>query len=200
MTDDPYVYAGTSVLINRFDIREQAALDRIERQFVAQRTRMGVPRGGFDLAHLQAIHRHLFQDVYDWAGEVRQVEISKNGHQFQFCQYIHTGMADVHQRLHQKRFLRNLDHAEFCREAAVIIGDVNYVHPFREGNGRTQRQYLKLLALQAEHPFDLSRFDPVQWRQASRSTHFGEYGEMAKAIEGCLLERDREKQDQEIEL
>jgi cell filamentation protein len=105
-----------------------------------------VPSGAFDLAHLRAIHRHLFQDIYEWAGELRTVEINKGGHQFQFRRYIETGMADVHRRLVQGSFLRDLSVPEFAQQAAVIVGDVNYVHPFREGNGRTHAQYLKQLA------------------------------------------------------
>ena len=113
---------------------------------MVQRTRRRVPSGAFDLAHLRAIHRHLFQDIYEWAGELRTVEINKGGHQFQFRRYIETGMADVHRRLVQGSFLRDLSVPEFAQQAAVIVGDVNYVHPFREGNGRTHAQYLKQLA------------------------------------------------------
>ena len=59
----------------------------------ADRSREPIPRGAFDLAHLRAIHRHLFQDIYDWAGELRTVEISKGRQQFQFRKFIETGMA-----------------------------------------------------------------------------------------------------------
>ena len=140
--EDPYVYPGTKTLRNRLGIINDKELHAIERRLVADRISEGAPSGSFDLAHLQAIHRHLLQDVYDWAGELRTVEISKGGHQFQFRQYIQTGMADVHRRLRTADFLKGLSAAEFAREAAVIIGDINYVHPFREGNGRTQMQYL----------------------------------------------------------
>jgi cell filamentation protein len=81
---DPYVYPGTNIIRNRLLITDPQILDRMERRLVIQRTRSGVPGGKFDLAHLRAIHRHLFQDVYDWAGEIRTVEISKGGSQFQF--------------------------------------------------------------------------------------------------------------------
>ena len=60
---DPYVYTGTYVLRNRLEITNPKTLDRVERRIVAQKTRRGVPEGKFDLAHLQAIHRHLFQDM-----------------------------------------------------------------------------------------------------------------------------------------
>jgi cell filamentation protein len=135
--DDPYVYPGTTTLRNRLGLRNPADLDRIERLYAADRTTQRIPRGSFDLIHLRAIHRHLFQDIYDWAGELRTVEISKGSQQFQFRQYIHTGMADVHRRLERSRFLPALPAADFAEQAGVIMGDINYIHPFREGNGRT---------------------------------------------------------------
>ena len=76
---DPYVYPGTFVLRNRLGIKNYKRLDRVERSMVSQRISEGVPDGKFDLAHLQAIHRHLFQDIYDWAGELRTLEINKGG-------------------------------------------------------------------------------------------------------------------------
>jgi len=81
---DPYLIPGTKVLRNRLGISHARSLDRIERRLVADKIAEGAPVGAFDLAHLQAIHHHLFQDVYDWAGELRTVEINKGGHQFQF--------------------------------------------------------------------------------------------------------------------
>ena len=148
MTDS---YPGSAILRNKLGITDADKLDIIERRFVSQRAAEGIPTGRFDLAHLQAIHGHLFQDVYDWAGQLRTVEISKGGHQFQFRQYIETGMADVHNRLEKTRFLRNLSQDEFAKAAGGIIGDGNYVHPFREGNGRTQLFYLEQLAERASH-------------------------------------------------
>jgi cell filamentation protein len=181
-SDDPYVYPGTTILRNRLGLRDPGSLDRVERRLVVQRIREGVPGGSFDLSHLCAIHRHLFQDVYDWAGELRSVEISRGRQQFQFRQFIATGMADVHRRLLAANFLAGLSAKEFALRSAVIIGDVNYIHPFREGNGRTQLQYLKLLALQAGHPLDLARIDPPAWIEASRSSHDANYDLMAEAI------------------
>jgi cell filamentation protein len=154
---DPYLIPGTKVPRNRLGISDARKLDRIERRLVADRIAEGAPVGAFDLTHLCAIHRHLFQDVYDWAGELRTVEINKGGHQFQFRRYIQTGMSDVHRCLVQSKFLRTLGPDGFAQQAGVIIGDVNYIHPFREGNGRAQAQYLKQLAAQAGHDLDLRR-------------------------------------------
>lgn len=125
MSEDPYVYPGTRVLRNKLGLTSAAELDFAERRFSTARARQGIPTGNFDLKHLRAIHRHLFQDIYDWAGQIRTVEISKGDSQFQFRQYIETGMADVHRRLEKADFLRKLDPTAFAAGAARIIGDVN---------------------------------------------------------------------------
>jgi len=192
VTDDPYRYPGTSILRNLLGFRIQSELDRVERLLVQLRIEEGTPSGKFDLAHLQAIHRHLFQDIFDWAGEVRRVEISKGGSQFQFRQFISTGMADVHKRLAAAKFLQGLRRDQFAEKAGEIIGDVNYVHPFREGNGRTQLEYLRQLADQAGHDFSAAKLDPAQWLLASRSAHRGEYKLMSAAIRSALEGKEGE--------
>jgi cell filamentation protein len=163
-------------------ITDAAALDRIERQLVTDRIAERPPPGDFDLIHLRAIHRHIFQDIYDWAGEIRTVEIAKVGHQVQFRRLIETGMANVHRRLETANFLAGLSRPAFARAAGEIIGDINYVHPFREGNGRTQLLYLAQLAERAGHKLDLTRLDPARWLAASRAAHGGDYTPMSAEI------------------
>lgn len=150
--DDPYLIPGTSVLRNRLGITDPEILKSAEADFHLQRQREGAPSGDFD--HAKEIHRHLFQDVYEWAGQDRAVEIDKGDSQFQFRQYIETSMADVHRRIRKDDYLRNLDVDTFARKAGEIIGDVNYAHSFREGNGRTQLEYLRQLGDRAGHPLD----------------------------------------------
>lgn len=187
MNDDPYLYPGTTTLRNKLGLRDAKALDRAERRLVTDRIEEGkLPTGTFNLKHLQAIHRYLFQDVYAWAGEIRTIEIAKGGHQFQFRQYIVTGMADVHRRLLERDFLRALSAPDFANAAGEIVGDLNYVHPFRDGNGRTQLLYLKQLGLQAGHPIDLTRLDPAAWLKASREAFNARYEPMAACIAGAI--------------
>ncbi len=184
--EDPYLYPGSTVLRNKFGLRDAARLDYVEREIVVQRAAEGIPGGNFDLAHLRAIHRHLFQDIYEWAGELRTVEISKGGNQFLFRQFIEIGMADICRRLRQAGFLRDLTPGDFAAAAGKIIGDVNYLHPFRDGNGRTQLHFLFQLAEQAGHRLDLSRLDPPRWIAASRVAHDADYGLLAAEIESCI--------------
>lgn len=183
MSDADYCYPPDyTVIRNKLGLRDAQELDVHEREFVSQRVAQGVPTGDFDLDHLRAIHRHLFQDVYDWAGEIRTVEISKGGSQFQFRRFIEAGMADVHRRLVAGRYLRGLGRAAFALKAGEIIGDINYVHPFREGNGRTQLLYLEQLAARAGHRLDLTKLDRQTWMDASREAHLGQYQAMARSI------------------
>jgi cell filamentation protein len=186
MSDDPYVYTGTTVLRNKFGIRNADLLDRVERRFVVLRSDHGIPTGAFDLRHLQAIHRHLFQDIYDWAGEIRTVEIAKGDSRFMPLRYIGTGVADIHRRLREGDFLRDLARLEFAERAAAILGDINHVHPFREGNGRTQLHYLRQLAAQAGHELHLTRLEPATWLHASKEANAARYELMARCLEKAL--------------
>ncbi len=187
MSDSGYCYPPDyTVLKNKLGIHDAAQLEEIERSLVVQRLREKIPEGDFDLEHLKAIHHHLFQDLYEWAGKIRTVEISKETQQFQFRKFIETGMADVHRRIVECNYLQGFSAQEFACKAGEILGDINYVHPFREGNGRTQLPYLKQLAEQAGHRMDLTRLEKNQWLQASRKAHQGEYKLMAQCIERAI--------------
>ncbi len=188
---DPYVYPGTKILRNQFGIKDGAVLDKVERRFVGVRFEQGAPSGRFDLAHLQAIHHHLFQDVYDWAGALRTVEIAKGNSNFLHASRIEMGMADVHRRLEARAYLRALSRQDYAAAAAQIIGDVNYVHPFREGNGRTQLEYLRQLTGQAGHVLNPAALDPGGWITASKASHDGDYAPMRVEILRAIGGRER---------
>lgn len=194
MSDDPYVYPGTNILRNKFGIEDAAKLEETEQEFVTLRSLQPIPTGNFDLPHLQSIHHHLFQDIYDWAGEIRTVEINKGGSQFLFRQYIETGMADVHKRLVDANYLQRQMPDNFARNAAEIVGDINYVHPFREGNGRTQLQYLKQLGERAGHEVDLRQLEPATWQAASIAAFDTTYEPMADCIDAALVQDHEQEQ------
>lgn len=188
MSDRHYCYPPDfAVLRNKLDIRDSPTLDAAERLFVAQRLLEPVPAGDFDLAHLKAIHRHLFQDVYEWAGEVRTVEIAKDGDRFQARRFIETGMADVHRRVVEAGYFLGNGPEAFADGAGSIMGDVNHVHPFREGNGRTQLQYLKQFAQRAGLELDFTRLDRDSWMDASRLSNLGDHDAMKRCIRRGLV-------------
>jgi cell filamentation protein len=157
---DPYCHPGTSVLKNRLGLRDQSELDAFEAFITAQRGEEPLPRGRLGRAHYRAIHRHLFQDVFDWAGRLRTVRVAKGGSMFCYPEHIDGEMRKLFGRLRAERFLRGLSADEFARRSAHALSELNAIHPFREGNGRTQLTYLTLLAAHAGHPLALERMDP----------------------------------------
>jgi cell filamentation protein len=147
---DPYVYPGTSVLRNLRDIRDAQILGEFEAEATARRLRQleQNPLGGrFGAGHLQAIHQHIFQDVYQWAGRFRSVNISKSGDLFAFQQHIASSLDKLCGDLRRESHLVGGDLERFAERGAHYLGEINAIHPFRDGNGRTQREFIRELAL-----------------------------------------------------
>ena len=183
---DPYCYPGTSVLKNRLDIRDQAHFDTFEASITAQRAEEPLPRGRLGAAHYCAIHRHLFQDVFDWAGELRMVRIAKGGNIFCYPENIRSEMADLFERLRRVDFLKGSTAGAFARDAAHVLADLNAIHPFREGNGRTQLSYLTLLSTRAGRPLQIERMDSAAMLDAMVWSFAGDERPLEKLIAGLL--------------
>lgn len=163
---DPYCYPGTTVLENIPGLKSARALARFEAIATAARAGEPLPRGRLSVRHYQAIHRHLFQDVYPWAGRFRTVRLGKAGSAFCYPEYIASEMRTLFSGLKLKRFLRRLSNDGFAKEAALLLSTLNATHPFREGNGRVQITFLALLAARAGHPLDLEKLNPKTFMAA----------------------------------
>lgn len=135
----------------------QGALDQFERLSVANRMVEDPPEGKFDIQHLKAIHRHLFQDVYDWAGEERTVSISKGKTLFCNPRFIADTVTDILGKLAKENHLKGLPPEDFVDRVAYYILELNVAHPFREGNGRTTRYFLSLIAQNAGFEVDVEQ-------------------------------------------
>jgi cell filamentation protein len=119
---------GSGVLKNRFGITDAATLESTEADLVASRSRELILKplsGKFDLLHLQAIHRYLFGDIYEWAGQLRTVDISKNGNMFAHHAHIANAANFIFERLVSENHLRDLDVDLFCERAAYFLGEIN---------------------------------------------------------------------------
>jgi len=185
---EDYLYPGTNVLRNKLGIQDNRALARAELLALRLRADEGCPAGSFDLEHLQAIHRHLFQDVYEWAGQLRQVDLFKNERdEYVPHDRIEIAMHDVHRRVAETNVLGTPDPSEFSAKAAEIIGDTSHVHPFREGNTRTELQFLQQLGEQAGHTIDLTRIDRDAWHEAKIQSGRGNYGNMDDQILAAIV-------------
>jgi cell filamentation protein len=158
--DDPYTYENSTVLVNKLDLRIQAELDEFEAEISSARAGEPLPEGEFDFAHYCAIHHHLFQDVYEWAGKVRSVRISKQGNPFCFPDHIEIQSAKLFAGLEAENCLEGLSEDDFAVKSAHFLAELNAIHAFREGNGRAQLTFFVLLADGAGYALDLERLDP----------------------------------------
>jgi cell filamentation protein len=107
--------------------------------------------------HYYAVHRHLFQDVYAWAGKPRTVRIAKGASSFCYPEHINTEMRKLFTWLRGKRFLRGLESQAFARGTAHFLSELNAIHAFRDGNGRTQLAFMALLAAQTGQEFNVQK-------------------------------------------
>src|ERR1700724_1971512 len=104
---------------------------------VTQRLRERLPDGRLSVRHYRTIHRHLFQDIYAWAGKFRTVRIAKQGSAFCYPEYIAGEMQRLFSEFARRKHFRGLARSEFSAKVAHLVADLNAIHPFREGNGRT---------------------------------------------------------------
>jgi cell filamentation protein len=156
---DPYCYPGTSVLRNIPGFRDQAALETFEIDITTQRAEELLPRGRLSVRHCQAIHRHIFQDVYTWAGRFRTVRMAKGASVFCYPENIAREMKRAFTELKNAEFFKGLTVEAFATGAAHFLADLNAIHPFREGNGRTQLIFLAAVAEHAGQALDPTRLD-----------------------------------------
>ena len=172
---DPYVYDGTTTLKNRFDIRDSDSLTTVERLLTAVRsmelkTNPGIiQRQHNDLPQLQLIHRHLFQDVYDWAGDLRSVQISKGDSLFAHPQRIQHYLGSVFETLDEDE-LKQLPLGDFSYKASYYMAEINAVHPFREGNGRANRAFIDQMANASRFSIDWSLISQDEMIDASKES------------------------------
>lgn len=158
--DDPYVYKGTPVLKNKLKTRDAAVLSAFEVEMTALRAEEPLPNGRFGTAHYRAVHHHIFQDVYRWAGRYRTVRTGKDGNWFCYPENIAREMERVFTELKQNAFFAGRAFDDFAVGAADFLAELNAIHPFREGNGRAQLSFFFLLANKAGCPLDLGRIQP----------------------------------------
>jgi cell filamentation protein len=180
---DPACYPGTEILINIPDVRDADALEALENEAVARRSLDLPPLKRLDTADYRALHRHLFGDVYEWAGDYRIVATSKGGSRFAQPIYIAAEMEKAFARLQRPEFLPGGDPDAFIVQAAEFLGDVNHVHPFREGNGRTQLIFLRLIGQRAGHLFRSENVEPDEFLNAMIESYRGRMDALIDELE-----------------
>ena len=180
--DDPYCYPGTAVLKNRRNLRTEEALARFETAMTTQRLDEPLPAGRLTIRHYCAVHRHLFQDIYRWAGRYRTVRISKGGNAFCYPEHIQREMVKLFNGLHRDNRLRGLSAKDFARSAAAFLATLNVIHPFRDGNGRAQLAFMALVADHGGHRLHLEKLQPERFLAAMIRSFHGDEGPLSKQL------------------
>jgi cell filamentation protein len=188
---DPYIDSKTGILRNLLGISDQPTLDKVETGFTflrAEELEIKPLQGNLDLKYVQAIHKHLFGDVYEWAGQLRQIDLSKGATRFAHASAIESAGTKLFSQLHKEKYLRGLNAEAFSQRAGYYLGEVNVLHPFREGNGRTQRAFISFIALNAGYEIAWTRITQTEMIRASIEAYHADSSYMAQLIQENLIE------------
>jgi cell filamentation protein len=174
--DTQYCYPNSNVLINKFGITDNEQLHEIERQITmvryAQNEIAPIP-GKFDVKHILSIHKHLFKDIYNWAGKFRTVNIAK-GNLFCLVQHVETYLTDTLDKLSKENLLVGTPIEKLPDKLGQYFGDINAAHPFREGNGRTQRLLFEMLGKVNGADIDFNKTTETEMLEASVTSFDGD--------------------------
>ncbi len=190
-----YCYPHTHILKNKLDIHDREQLFKAEQELSSARyfeiSQRPIP-GDFSLQHLCAIHRYIFQDIYDWAGQIRTVDISK-GTIFCLTQFIEIEFQKVQDWLIAHNYLKDVDDKkQMAKYLAYLIGEINMIHPFREGNGRAQRVYVEYVCMNNGHfDLDFSRTTKNDMVLASKESSVLNYEPFEELLYKCLVDAEK---------
>ena len=155
-----YCYKGTNVLVNKMNIKDPIALKNYETSVIGLKlmalSKQGIT-GKFDVSHFVSIHKFLFEDIYPFAGLFRTENIAKDYFQFAEWEYIESELTRLLSELKSENFLANLTKEKFAERLAYYWAELNVLHPFREGNGRTQRIFISQLIRHAGYEIEFSK-------------------------------------------
>ena len=180
MSDKIYCYPNSDVLINKLNIHDTDKLLEVERKLTMLRLMDLLEKpisGKFDLEHLWNIHKYIFQDIYPWAGKIRTVDIAKSN---MFCkvQFIEMQAKEIFGKLQKDDYLKQLSKEKFAKRAAYYFSEINALHPFREGNGRTQRELIRQLACESGYILHFAAITETEMMEASIDSFVCDYKKM----------------------
>lgn len=183
-----YCYPGTNLLINKLDIHDSNKLLELEKQIVLAKLyilRQNTTIYGFDKAHLIYIHKFLFEDIYPFAGKFRTENIAKGNFTFANWEFIEEELDKLLKKLRKENYLENLDKHSLSIRLAFYLSELNVLHPFREGNGRTIREFIRQLAYKNGYLLDLTESTPKKFFYASIKSVY-DVSELEAIIFKCL--------------
>lgn len=185
-----YCYENSNTLINKLDIKQQDTLQKYEAKITAAKL-LGLRKkgisGNFDKNHLIEIHKYLFEDIYPFAGKFRTENIAKGEFRFAEWEFIEEELEKLLEKLKNENYLEGIQKSDFAKKLAYYTSELNVLHPFREGNGRTIREFIRQLALENGYILNLKKVSPSEMLNASIQS-IVDTTYLENLIEKCLEE------------
>ena len=187
-----YCYPGTNILINKLNIKDKNTLQKFEAKITAAKLlalRQKGIIGNFDAKHLNQIHTYLFEDIYPFAGKYRNENIAKGIFRFAEWEYIEPELNRLLNGLKKENYLAGLSKEALSERLAYYLSELNVLHPYREGNGRTIREFLRELALKNGYVLNIKKVAPKEFLNASIKS-IVDTSELTNLIYSCLEKKD----------
>ncbi len=189
-SNDHYCYPNTTVLKNKLGITDEKAFEEAEREITKTSTLdVKASKPPYHLEYLRHIHATLFSELYDWAGQIRDVNISKGGTSFCIAPRIIPEIGKLFKKLEDENYLQNLSYNDFVMKLAEYYAEFNMIHPFREGNGRVQRLFVEHLAAYNGYALDWKSISQDDWIKANIDGFHVQYQLLADIFEKALKVR-----------
>lgn len=185
--NDSFCYPDTSILINKLNIKTRELLEEAEKEittFSANEIDFSLPP--YNLIYWQSIHKSLFSDIYRWAGELRSVFITKGETQFCNPKYISTESNKLFKNLSNDNFYVGLNRKDLIENSAELFIELNIIHPFREGHGRSQRILFDHIYANCGYEINWHFVSTENWIEANIEGIDMNYKPMIQILSKCL--------------
>ena len=187
-TQSIYCYPDSNVLKNKLNIRENKLLKTAEEEItlIKQMELLKNPiKGNFSKAHLMNIHKFIFEDIYSFAGKIRKEQISKADTLFYPPNLIDRELDKVFAKIKEKTMLKETDKEKVFDNLAYVMAELNIIHPFREGNGRSIREFIRLMAKRMGYDLNWGNVDREELLEASILS-VDNYKVLIRVLEECV--------------
>ncbi|MBE6904404.1 MAG: cell filamentation protein Fic [Ruminococcaceae bacterium] len=187
-TQSIYCYPDTNVLKNKLNIRDNKLLKTAEEEItlIKQMELLKNPiKGNFSKSHLMNIHKFIFEDIYLFAGKIRQEQISKADTMFYPPNLINRELDKVFLKIKEQNMLNEKEEEKIFDNLAYVMAELNIIHPFREGNGRTIREFIRLLAKRLNYDLNWGNVDKEDLLEAS-ITSIDNYKVLVSILKVCI--------------
>ena len=187
-TQSIYCYPDSNVLKNKLNIRDNKLLKTAEEEItlIKQMELLKNPiKGNFSKAHLMNIHKFIFEDIYSFAGKIRREQISKADTMFYPPNLIDRELDKVFAKIKEKNMLKETDEEKIFDNLAYVMAELNIIHPFREGNGRSIREFIRLMAKRMGYDLNWGNVDREELLEASILS-VDNYRVLIRVLEACV--------------